>query len=73
MEEATKADSMNVDTELFNRSRNGYSIDITRYSTFVCRLVDNSVAKQVGGWSRPFQKNFNELIFDIRWGQFPFQ
>ena len=27
----------------------------------------------MGGWSRPFQKKkFNELIFDIRWGQYPF-
>ena len=27
---------------------------------------------QVGGWSRPFQKIFNELIFDIRWGPSPY-
>ena len=29
---------------------------------------------QAGGWVvKAFSKNFNELIFDIRWGQFPFQ
>ena len=24
-----------------------------------------TLSNQVGGWSRPFQKNFNELIFEL--------
>ena len=37
------------------------------------RVYLKTLSNQVGGWSWPFQKFFNELIFDIRWGQFPFQ
>ena len=31
-----------------------------------------TLSKQVGGWSRPCQNFFKELIFDIRWGQISF-
>ena len=36
------------------------------------RVYLKTLSKQVGGWSRPCQNFFNELIFDIRWGQIPF-
>ena len=36
------------------------------------RVNLKTLSKQVGGWSRPFQKKLNEIIFDIRWGQIPF-
>ena len=35
-------------------------------------VYSKTLSRQVGGWSRPFQKILNELIFDIRWGQIPF-
>ena len=37
------------------------------------RVYLKTSSKQVGGWSTPFQNFFDELIFDIRWGQIPFQ
>ena len=36
------------------------------------RVYLKTLSRQVGGWSRHFQKFFNELFFDIRWGQIHF-
>ena len=36
------------------------------------RVYLKTLSIQVGGWSRPFQNYFNELIFDIRWGLSPY-
>ena len=36
------------------------------------RVYLKTLSIQVGGWSRPFQNFFNELIFDIRWGLSPY-
>ena len=35
------------------------------------RVYLKTLSKQVGGWSKPFQKFFYEPIFDIRWGAKP--
>ena len=36
------------------------------------RVYLKTLSKQLGGWSRPFQNFFKELIFDIRWGLSPY-